>query len=97
MSSLPPNKRRRGDGDTDNNENPDRDTGLIRPDKLKSFTWDHKVKDMDPANLLQYIPSLPEKTQYFDLNLLLRAYSKPDTYSVGFLSTWRDISLNAAH
>lgn len=89
MSSVPPNKRKRDDEPTDTSTNP-----KIRTEDLTGFSWSRKVKEMDYAKLLQYIPSLPERTQYFDTGVLLGAVLDPGTYSAGFLSVWREVSMN---
>ena len=47
-----------------------------------------------PPTPSSYIPSLPERTQYFDTGVLFGAVLNPDAYSVGFLSLWREVSLN---
>ena len=49
---------------------------------------------MDPDRLLEYLPQLPERTQYFDSGVLLMARLDPDTYYAGFLTIWREVSLN---
>ena len=95
-SSTGRSKRSRDSEDSSTELSSEPTLDPIQADDLKPFTCLRKIRDMDPDNLLQYFPNLPERTQYFDTGKLVEAKLNPDDYYADQLSTWRAVSVSVS-
>ena len=63
------------------------------PLNLTPFNCTRKLKDMDPTDLTDYFPQLPEKTQYFDMGRILDNKLQGNPYYTEDLLIWREASM----
>ena len=75
-------------------DSPDETLYPINSADLTFFSCSKKIKDMHPSglSLLEHFPQLPERTQYFDMGVLIRARLDPEDYYFDKLAIWREVS-----